>query len=91
VSYACLQAKKLNVIRSASSLYAPHQKGQVISDINKARDDEAAIASAGPLANHLHLTPKSKQITMPVPHHWMVCRPNGLRDAQPTVSKHWRL
>jgi len=27
-------------------------------DFNKARDDEVAVASAGPYANHLHLAPE---------------------------------
>ena len=34
-----------------------HQKDQTILDFNKARDDRVAVASAGPYANHLHLTP----------------------------------
>jgi len=34
-----------------------HQKGKTILDCNEARDDGVAVASAGPYANHLHLTP----------------------------------
>jgi len=34
-----------------------HQKDQTILDFNEARDDEVAVASAGPYANHLHLAP----------------------------------
>jgi len=33
------------------------QKGQTNIDFNEARDDGVAVASAGPYANHLHLTP----------------------------------
>jgi len=35
-------------------------------DSNEARDDEMAVASAGPCANHLHL-PSDRQ-----PHHHLV-------------------
>jgi len=33
---------------------------------------------------------RSRQITMPVPHHSVFYRPDALPAAQPTVSKHWR-
>jgi len=34
---------------------------------------------------------RSRQITMPVPHHWgFFYRPDALTAAQPTASKHWR-
>ena len=34
--------------------------------------------------------PRSRQITMPAPHHSVFYRPDALHAAQPTVSKHWR-
>ena len=34
--------------------------------------------------------PRSRQITMPAPHHSVSYRPYALRVAQPTASKHWR-
>ena len=34
--------------------------------------------------------PRSRQITMPVPHHSSFYRPDALSTAQPTASKHWR-
>ena len=34
---------------------------------------------------------RSKQITMPVPHHSVFYMPDALPAAQPTASKHWRL
>ena len=34
--------------------------------------------------------PRSRQITMPSPHHSVFYRPDTLPLAQPTVSKHWR-
>ena len=35
--------------------------------------------------------PRSRQITMPAPHHSIFYRPDALPAAQPTASKHWRL
>jgi len=32
-----------------------HQKGETVLNINEARDDGVAVASAGPFANHFHL------------------------------------
>ena len=34
--------------------------------------------------------PRSRQITMPAPHHSVFYRPNALLSTQPTSSKHWR-
>ena len=34
--------------------------------------------------------PRTKQITMPAPHHSVFYRPDALPAAQPTVSKQWR-
>ena len=34
--------------------------------------------------------PRSRQITMPTPHHSVFYRPDALPAAQPTASKHWR-
>ena len=34
--------------------------------------------------------PRSRQITMPTPHHSVFYRPDALPVAQPTQSKHWR-
>jgi len=34
-----------------------HQKGYTNQDYNEARDDGMAVASSGPYANHLYLTP----------------------------------
>jgi len=33
--------------------------------------------------------PRSRQITMPAPHHSVFYRPDALPAAQPTASKHW--
>ena len=34
--------------------------------------------------------PRSRQITMPAPHHSVFYKPDALPAAQPTASKHWR-
>ena len=34
--------------------------------------------------------PRSRQITMPAPHHSVFYTPDALSAAQPTASKHWR-
>jgi len=41
-----------------------------------------AVATAGPYANNLHLTPDINTASL------NVYRPDALPDAQPTVSKH---
>jgi len=52
------QADKLTDTRLATSFpRQQHRKGKTILDFTEARDDEVAVASAGPYANHLHLTP----------------------------------
>jgi len=35
--------------------------------------------------------PRSRQITMPTPHHSVFYRPDALPAAQPIASKHWRV
>jgi len=47
------------------NLSKPAPERQTILDFTEARDDEVAVASTGPYANHLHLAP---DITTPVPH-----------------------
>ena len=34
--------------------------------------------------------PRSRQVTMPAPHHSVFYRPDALPAAQPSASKHWR-
>jgi len=63
-----------------------YQNGKTVLDINEARDDGAAVASAGQCANHIAL--RSRQITTPSPHHSFFCGPDTIAAAQPTESKH---
>ena len=44
-----------------------HQRGIANLDFNQARDDEVAVASAGPLCKSF--APRSRQTTTPAPHH----------------------
>jgi len=46
-----------NSLFSRTTWLSRHQKGQTNLDFNEARDDGVAVASGGPHANHLHLTP----------------------------------
>ena len=50
-------------------------------DFTEAKRQWVAVESAGPYAKS---APRSRQITMPAPHHSVFYRP----DAQPTVSQH---
>jgi len=43
-----------NGLFSRTTWVSQHQKGKTILDFNEARDDDVAVASAGPYANHLH-------------------------------------
>jgi len=42
-----------NGLFSRTTWVSWQQKGKTILDFNKARDDRAVVASAGPYANHL--------------------------------------
>jgi len=44
-----------------------------------------AVASAGPYANNLHLSPD--RLLTPTPHHSIFYRLDALPDAEPTVSR----
>jgi len=46
------------LLLSRTAWISPCQKGKTIQDFNEARDDGVTMASAGPLANHLHLAPE---------------------------------
>jgi len=46
-----------NVFFPTKTWVSRHQKGRINLDFNEARDDGVAVASGGPYASHLHLTP----------------------------------
>jgi len=51
------QRHPFNSLFSRTTWVSRHQKGKTNQDFNEARDDRAAVTSAGPYANHLYLTP----------------------------------
>jgi len=52
---------RLMAFYSRTTWVSRHQKGRTILDFNEARDDGVALESAGPYANHLHLTPDTSR------------------------------
>ena len=65
-----------------------HQEDYTNLTFNEVRDDGTAVASAGPNAYHLHLSPDNLASTLPL----IFYRLDALPDAQPTASKHlWQL
>ena len=61
-----------------------YQKGKTNRDFTEARDSEWQWHQLG----HIKSAPRSRQITMPAPHHSVFYRPDALPAAQPTASKH---
>jgi len=60
LNMSCRSEMKLhpfNGLFSRTTWVSQHQKARTILDFNEARYDRVALASAGPYANHLHLTP----------------------------------
>ena len=69
------------------NLGKPAAKRSIILDFNEAKNDGVVVASAG-LSIYKSIAPRSRQITMPVPHHLSLYRPDALPAIQPTASKH---
>jgi len=59
VVFSCsvLPANEYTCTLLSYTYHSQHQRGKAILDFNEARDDGVAMASAGPYANHLNLTP----------------------------------
>ena len=51
---------------------------------------QETVSGSGISWNICKSAPRSRQITMPAPHHSAFYRPDALPAAQPTASKHWR-
>ena len=51
---------------------------------------QETVCGSGISWNICKSAPRSRQITMPTPHHSVFYRPDALPVAQPTASKHWR-
>jgi len=61
-----------------------YQKGKTNLDFAQARDSEWKWHQLGICKS----APRSRQITMPAPHHSVFYRPDALPATQPTASKH---
>jgi len=61
-----------------------YQKGKTNLDFTEARDSEWQSISWAVCKS----ATRSRQITMPAPHHSVFDRPDALPAAQPTASKH---
>jgi len=61
----------------------PVPEGKTNLDLNEARDSEWQWNQLGCMS-----APRSRQITMPAPHHSVFYRLDALPATQPTVSKH---
>ena len=72
-----------NGLFSMTIWVSQYQKGKTSVDLNEASGISWTICKQS--------APHSRQITTPTPRHSTFYRPNALPDAQPTVSKHWRL
>ena len=51
---------------------------------------QETVTGSGISWNICKSAPRSRQITMPAPHHSVFYRPDALPATQPTASKHWR-
>ena len=71
---------------SRTTRVGQYQKGTANLDFTEARDSEWQWHQLGICKS----APRSRQITMPAPHHSVYYRPDALPAAQPTASKHWR-
>jgi len=71
---------------SGTTRVSRYQKGKPIGILLK----QEAVSGSGISWTICKSAPRSRQITMPAPHHSVFYRPDALLAAQPTVSKHWR-
>ena len=71
---------------SGTTWVSRYQIGKTNLDFTGARDSEWQWHQLGMRKS----APRSRQITMPAPHHSVFYRPDALPAAQPTASEHWR-
>jgi len=63
------------------------QEGKTNLDFTEARDSEWQWHPLGHMQDYT-AAPRSRQITMPAPHHSVFCRTDALSAAKPTASQH---
>jgi len=78
-----------NSLFSRTTWVSRYQKGKTSLDLNKT--SKVLWCSVISWTTCKQSAPRCRQITTPTPHHSVFYRPDALPDAQPTVSKHWRL
>ena len=71
---------------SGTTRVGRYQKGKTNLDFTEAR--ETVSGSGISLSSICKSAPRSRQITMPAPHHSVFYRLDALPAAQPTASKH---
>jgi len=81
-----LTALRFNGLFSRTTWMSWYQKGKTSLDLKRQETTGFwdAVASAGPYANNLHLTPDNHTNTSS----FSFYRPDALPDSQPTASKH---
>jgi len=70
---------------SRTTRVSRYQKGKTNLDFTVHQETVSGISWA-----ICKSAPRSRQITVPAPHHSVFYRPDALPAAQPTASKHWR-
>ena len=82
----CWAFEKLHMLNgpfSSTTQVSRNKKGKTNLDFTEARDNGISWAVC-------KSAPRSRQITMPAPHHSVFYRLDALPATQPTASKHWR-
>ena len=82
-SAAIITHTRLTALCPGITRASRYQKGKTNLDFTEARDSGISWAVC-------KSAPRSRQITIPAPHHSVFYRPDALTAAQPTASKHWR-
>ena len=81
---ACLYTHPLNGPFSGTTQVSRYQKGKPIGILLK----QATVTGGGISWAICKSAPRSRQITMPAPHHSVFYRPDALPATKPIVSKH---
>ena len=79
-----LLLQPFNGLFSGTTQVSRYQKGKTIWILLK----QETVSGSGISWAVCKSAPRSRQITTPVPHHSVFCRPDALPAAQPTASKH---
>ena len=78
---------RLTALFSGTTRVSRYQRGKTNLDFYWSKETVSDSGISWAICNS---APRSRQITMPAPHHSVFYRPDALPAAQPTASKHWR-